>query len=1443
MSKPKQPGTSVAGVGGTQLRRVALLGSVSMLSLFAMTAVADARPLGARSGTNPAAAALPSAEQAAMALQRTSASLARTSQALQAMRAAQNAARIAATAGATTVPNGQVAGGLVVDPAVANDPALWSNAQLPKPDTLSNGRTRVEVVQTAPKAILTWQSFNVGRETDLYFNQTAGGADAANWIALNRVTDPGIAPSRILGTIKADGQVYVINKNGIIFGGASQVNVASLVASSLSLSNTQFLAGINIQRSAGGASYLLPQFGEFPTNETGNVPAPYIPGNVLVEAGARIVSGKQGLVALFGSNVANRGTIETPSGQTLLAAGENVYLGSNDAKIIGLRAYVSTRPESIQASFGDAPALYARTALVGMNAVNDGMIVAPEGNISIVGYKVVQNGLLQAVTTLNAAGNISLIAHDGYRFSPFGGNSDARAGELILGRDSITTVQIDRDPRTGTGGTVGDLSFVRLWGNTVLLEKNALVQSEAGQISVGAFSKFESGSSSLELPTVPPGAGSRFMMEAGSVLDVAGVLGAEVAMESNSVQVEARANELRDAPLQRNGILAGKKIWVDRRVTGKREDGTAWIGTELVDANEYDANVPKSMGERAVKGGKVTMYAGEVVVMPDAEINLAGGSVRYLDGYIKTTKLVGADGRLYDIGRAPVDMPYVSIYSGFVVDHSRWKVSEVFTSPFSRDRFEKGYVQGAAAGMLEIHSRVQVLDGRIAAHTIVGDRQISSPPAGGALKIGSVSPPDTGFNANHLRLQAAAGGLPSNFTIASALPTDRTSTLVLSTEMLSESGLSSVELILNGNVVFAPNSDIRLRPGSILSVNGGAGRSMTFDGSIRVPGGLVGLSVAGGPIVFKAGAKIDVSGQWTNYLVSPATGPRTPNGGSIGLTGNITFESDVVLAADAGATVSSKGKFEAGTAGSISLGSSNVIDLNSVTMSAYGLATSGQVAVGPLGGHLSLAVPAILIATNGAAPGGSVTRLDPSFFDRGGFSKFTFTLAGIEDGLTFAPKVQTKILAADDLSKASNDAVGSMGAANTLSAAQRPGTSLALTTAGDFVLGANTVITPGTGGSVSLAGGASNKLTIAGTISAPAGSITLTGNNISLASTAQLLARGVARIVADGRGLRSGDVLDGGSVIINPTREGNLAAGALIDVSGTSGTIDVADNTRGIGMQTRPLTLASDGGRISISGSGGLVASTLVGNAGGAGAAGGSLLLSAASPTVSVSSVPTTVYFQDANGLWQSRTATQDIDIFNEYSGAAITLNSVVSAERTKFINATRNGSGGLLTIINDDTLIPGAAGWENVSTSLQEVDPTILQNSLNAAALYTKYFYSRSGTSPNFVYTKLNYTPVISEFTVRQSAFRQGGFADISLTGSKIGVRFGDGVDISADRRISVTAATVSNWSGASAIAPRSTGEFRCRQGDGDRSQPRRHILGHRSTDRRVESGVQGLC
>ena len=130
---------------------------------------------------------------------------------------------------------------------------LWQGANLPT-QTVAGAQTNVTIQQTSPKAVLTWQTFNVGQQTTLSFDQSAGGAAASTWVALNRVTDPNARPSQILGSIKAQGQVYVINRNGIIFGGSSQVNTGALVASTADIDTTQFLTS-GIYSTQVGSSY------------------------------------------------------------------------------------------------------------------------------------------------------------------------------------------------------------------------------------------------------------------------------------------------------------------------------------------------------------------------------------------------------------------------------------------------------------------------------------------------------------------------------------------------------------------------------------------------------------------------------------------------------------------------------------------------------------------------------------------------------------------------------------------------------------------------------------------------------------------------------------------------------------------------------------------------------------------------------------------------------------------------------------------------------------------------------------------------------------------------------------------------------------------------------------------------------------------------------------
>ena len=74
------------------------------------------------------------------------------------------------------VPNGLTTNGLQVAPDVRHDPNLWQGANLPT-QTVNGDQTNVTIVQTAQQALLNWQTFNVGRDTQSFFDQTAGGAN------------------------------------------------------------------------------------------------------------------------------------------------------------------------------------------------------------------------------------------------------------------------------------------------------------------------------------------------------------------------------------------------------------------------------------------------------------------------------------------------------------------------------------------------------------------------------------------------------------------------------------------------------------------------------------------------------------------------------------------------------------------------------------------------------------------------------------------------------------------------------------------------------------------------------------------------------------------------------------------------------------------------------------------------------------------------------------------------------------------------------------------------------------------------------------------------------------------------------------------------------------------------------------------------------------------
>ncbi|OEC32624.1 hypothetical protein A7D25_23160, partial [Pseudomonas sp. 21C1] len=153
--------------------------------------------------------------------------------------------------------------------------------------------SQMVIDQASNKLAIDWQSFDIAAGNKVTFNQP--GRDA---IALNRVL--GADGSKIMGQLDANGRVFLINPNGVLFGAGAQVNVGGLVASTLNISDSDFEAGN--YKFKGNAS------------------------NASVTNNGQISAADGGSIALLGGTVSNNGVIVANQGTVALAAGNAVTL-------------------------------------------------------------------------------------------------------------------------------------------------------------------------------------------------------------------------------------------------------------------------------------------------------------------------------------------------------------------------------------------------------------------------------------------------------------------------------------------------------------------------------------------------------------------------------------------------------------------------------------------------------------------------------------------------------------------------------------------------------------------------------------------------------------------------------------------------------------------------------------------------------------------------------------------------------------------------------------------------------------------------------------------------------------------------------------------------------------------------------------------------------------
>ncbi|WP_411877763.1 YDG domain-containing protein [Polaromonas sp. YR568] len=167
---------------------------------------------------------------------------------------------------------------------------------------ISTVGTTTTVNQSTQRVAIDWTSLSTAANEALKFNQPNAAA-----IALNRIT--GSSPSELLGSLTANGQVFILNPNGVLFGAGSQVNVGGLVASTLNMSNADFMVGNHVFTNSGGTGSVVNQ--------------------------GTLTAANGGYIALLAPEVRNEGVIGATLGTALLAAGNKVTLNIDNGNLLG----------------------------------------------------------------------------------------------------------------------------------------------------------------------------------------------------------------------------------------------------------------------------------------------------------------------------------------------------------------------------------------------------------------------------------------------------------------------------------------------------------------------------------------------------------------------------------------------------------------------------------------------------------------------------------------------------------------------------------------------------------------------------------------------------------------------------------------------------------------------------------------------------------------------------------------------------------------------------------------------------------------------------------------------------------------------------------------------------------------------------------------------------
>ena len=1226
--------------------------------------------------------------------------------------------------------------------------------------TQSGNTSLLTLTQGSDRAIVNFNTFDIGLNGAVQVNMPAVTSAALYRVLSGNAT-------QIEGSLKSNGEIFLINQNGILFGAKAQVNTNGLFASALNIDNNDFLSGLN--NSITGS---LPTFFYGSSNTATNF-STYFPSNsfVMVEQGAQLTTASGGRVFLLGAQVENDGLISTPNGQTVLAAGNAVYLSNPASGSTPL--YMSEANANVPTVRGLLVEVngYDKAGDTSSSATNGatGTISTPTGNTTIVGWAVNQDGRINATTSISENGSVYLLARSGTTVTNNGATVDKYAtagGSLTLGGSSAisitpdATLNADGSVPTQAANSEFTASRIELSGRYIDMQSGAAIVAPGAVVNARAsLAPIYTAAQLQQNGNTETNSDASITVESGATIDVSGTTDTSVSVARNFVTTALLGNvDLADSPLQKTDVVFHNKLTFDIREPN----------LILGDTSSYTNAILKSADEFMSGGGAVTLYSTHsVVTQAGSTINVSGGAVNYSGAYVQPSILVAADGSRYTFNEAPADLVYTSVVGQEAATANRFGSQSAGVST-TVGQYEAGYTSGQAAGTLAVYAPKLSMDGALSAHTTVGSRQRAGLDAQAALGTLIIGATVNGASAGNQVAISAAGANPSFTAITNTLEIgDQLSsdTSHLSASALNDSGFGNITIAANGKVTLDATVQLSLPQQAKVTIDAaGVGATVTDYGQVSSAGGSVALNAYGGasgtnvPLVhLYAGSNIDVSGDFVNQYLDGLT-VAAPMAG-----GNVAVHSDGGLITDQGSAIKvNGGLLVARTTGTVTGTAAGSVTLDALqdaqevgssakapvrlngSLQGYGMGSGGSLAI--VAGDITVNPNAHGLSQSLSGNTASGLVVGGDFFSEGGFSSFSLdgrnsltVLAG-----SIAPVTQSLLLQGNARLASTGTAVSQLTTVGQRVNVLPTPVNISLSSTGlqagqgqlKWLAGAK--LSDAAQSTIALK--ASGALDVEGQIASAGGTIDLTLDStgasngssslITLGSAAVLDVSGTTLLTPNGNNLLIGSVLGGGSVNlqVSDTAASSdagifLAKGSLIRADGAVGTLDVqtpASNAALVGGYRRE-SVASNGGSISIEtgNGGGVLEGTLSAQAGNATATGGYLKVGLATSTG----------FDTAGNRTTSPTSTDKLatathvltiqdgaDVSTTVSSDALILSTQTVADGG-FANATIAS----LDVINFAAGVSGKNGASTVTLSLPQsltLDAPVISASQDAKHL-----------------------------------------------------------------------------------------------------------------------------